>query len=250
MSERAFLTAEWRNLVVLNYEMDPAVLSPFTPEGTELDDWQGKTLVSLVAFQFLNTRVCGVAVPFHRNFEEMNLRCYVRRLVDDAPRRAVVFLREVVPRRVVAALARLLYNEPYTCLPMRSRVRAGPPPTMEYGWHLKGRWNTCAARGTGVGAEPAPGTFEEFITEHYWGYTRQRDGSTVEYRVEHPPWKVWPAEAARIDGDLEALYGAALGSKLGRPHSAFVADGSTVTVFTPNPVKLKHQTAGEPENAV
>jgi hypothetical protein len=156
--------------------------------------------------------------------------------VEGEVRRAVVFLREVVPRRVVAAVARLFYNEPYVCLPMRSRVEAGPPPRMEYGWDLGGRWHTCAAAGTGQGAEPAVGTFEEFITEHYWGYTRQRDGSTVEYRVEHPRWKVWPAEDVRLDGDLEALYGADLGSKLVRPHSGLIADGSAVTVYAPKPL--------------
>jgi uncharacterized protein YqjF (DUF2071 family) len=94
-----FLTAEWRDLAMLNYEIDAAVLRPFVPAGTELDAWGGRTFVSVVGFRFLGTRVRGVPVPGHRDFEELNLRFYVRRVADDGPRRGVVFGHLALRRR-------------------------------------------------------------------------------------------------------------------------------------------------------
>ena len=225
---RIFLTAEWRSLVMLNYAIDPALLQPWLPRGVELDLWQGEALVSMVGFLFLRTRVLGVPLPWHRDFEEVNLRFYVRRRMVEGWQRGVTFLREIVPRRAIAWTARTFYNEPYVACPMRHRVTAGG---CEFAWHFGGRWNSLAAE---ISGEPVPivaGSAEEFIFEHYWGYTRQRDGGTVEYQVEHPAWRVWAASNPRLDGDWAALYGAAFAKPLsGVPHSAFVAEGSPVTV--------------------
>jgi hypothetical protein len=236
--ERSFLTAQWRALLMLNYAADPALLSPFVPAGTELDHHDGRTYVSLVAFRFLDTRVLGLAIPFHRDFEELNLRCYVRRAAPDGVRRGVTFLREVVPRRAIAMVARAVYNEPYVSLPMRSRV-AGSPPEVCYEWRAGTRWHSLSARGRGEGAIPEPGTLEAFIAEHHWGYTRQRSGGTIEYRVEHPSWRVWPAAALRIDADFGQVYDAPLAAMLGQPASAFLADGSQVTVFRPRRIAAR-----------
>ena len=225
-----FLTAAWHHLLMLNYEMDPALLQPLAPRGTRLDTHDGRTWVSLVGFRFLDTRVLGVPVPFHRNFDEFNLRFYVRREVDGEVRRAVVFVRELVPRAAIALLARAVYNEPYTALPMRSTITEGPPLRAQYGWKLNGRWHSCGGTAGDRFTLPAAGSLEEFITEHYWGYTRQRDGSTVEYRVEHPQWGVAPAVDVVVDADLRALYGSEIASFLTRPVSAFLADGSAVSV--------------------
>jgi uncharacterized protein YqjF (DUF2071 family) len=76
--KKVFLTAEWKHLAMLNYEIEPSVLMPYVPRGTELDLWNGKNLISVVGFMFLNTRVFGIPIPFHRDFEEVNLRIYVR----------------------------------------------------------------------------------------------------------------------------------------------------------------------------
>ena len=224
-----FLTAAWRHLLMLNYEMDPVLLQPLLPRGTSLDQHEGRTWVSLVGFRFLDTRVLGIPVPFHRNFDEFNLRFYVRRVVDGEVRRAVVFVRELVPRRAIALLARAMYNEPYTALPMRSTI-TGPPLRAQYAWHLNDRWHSCGGTAADEFRLPSAGSLEEFITEHYWGYTRQRDGSTVEYRVEHPQWGVAPAVDVVADADLKALYGSAIASVLVKPASAFLADGSAVSV--------------------
>jgi hypothetical protein len=231
---RPFLTARWENLVIVNYEVSPTTLAPLVPRGTELDLWQGRALVSLVGFSFVDTRVRGFSIPGHRDFEEVNLRFYVRRPMSPGPdRRAVVFIRELVPRYAIAAIARVLYNEPYLSVPMhhRSRVDRHRGGDIEYGWRYGGQEFSVAASVEGSAQMLEGGSEAEFITEHYWGYTRQRDGGTLEYEVEHPPWRVWAAPRATFTGPARALYGPVFGEVLGGPlRSACVAEGSAVTV--------------------
>lgn len=225
-----FLTAEWRHLVMLNYPVDPALLTPLVPAGTELDSWQGTTYLSVVGFLFLRTRVMGVPVPFHRDFEEVNLRFYVRRRGPEGWRRGVVFVREIVPRRAIAWVARTVYGENYVAMPMRHSLPPGDG-TITYEWRHRGRWCSLQAAVSGRPSPLEAGTEAEFIAEHYWGYARQRDGGTVEYRVEHPRWQAWRADAAGLDADVAALYGDAFAAPLSAPpRSAFVADGSPVVV--------------------
>src|SRR5579862_2371478 len=196
---------------MLNYAVEPSVLRPLVPSGTELDSWQGITFVSLVGFLFANTRILGLPIPRHRTFEEVNLRFYVRRHVEGEERRAVTFIRELVPRSMIARVARLVYNEPYLALPMRHRFGAptvdGAPETVEYRWRLSGGGAGMSVEPTGAGRSTEAGSQEEFITEHYWGYTRQRDGATVEYRVTHPSWRVWAVRNMQVIGDMSQLYG-------------------------------------------
>ena len=222
---------------MVNYAVDPAVLTPLVPSGTELDTHQGRTFLSVVAFRFLRTRLLGIPIPFHRNFEEMNLRFYVRRDVAGEVRRAVVFVKEIVPRRGIAALARAVYNEPYVALPMRSRVE-GSPPIVDYGWRCAGRWQRLSARAVGPATLPESGSHEEFISDHLWGYTRQRDGGTIEYRVAHPSWQVWRATDFRLEADFNDLYGPTLAGTLKQPASVFIAAGSEVTVYRPRRLRL------------
>ena len=234
-----FLTAEWRNLVMLNFAVDAEVLAPFVPAGTELDRWQGLTLISLVGFLFADTRLLGFPIPWHRTFEEVNLRFYVRRETPAEVRRAVVFIRELVPRPAIAITARLTYNEPYHALPMRHAFRGtrsdGGPAEVSYGWRSAAQWTTLEAKVAGEGRVPATESQEAFVTEHYWGYTRQRDGSTIEYEVRHPRWTVWPVRPSPLGGDVEGVYGPTFARILrGPPVSAFLADGSPVTVYQPS----------------
>ena len=231
-TRRRFLSAEWRNLLMLNYVVPPSLLAPFVPRGTELDLHDGQAWLSLVAFQFLRTRVLGVPVPLHVNFEEVNLRFYVRRPMGREPRRAVVFVRELVPRPAIAAVARTLYNEAYESAPMKSQV-TGQPPHVRYSWSTGAAWDSVEGQATGEAGLPEEGSHEAFITEHHWGYTKQRDGGTVEYRVEHPRWQVWRAEQVRVDANLERLYGRLIAGEMTAPVTAFVAEGSQVTVSRP-----------------
>jgi len=230
---RVFLTAEWRYLALLNYEVDPALLAARVPPGTELDLYQGKAFVSLVGFRFLNTRLRGIPVPFHRDFDEVNLRFYVRRCEAGVVKRGVVFIQEIVPRRAIAAIARWAYHENYRALPMSHVViDEGAGPRVEYGWRLGNCWNRLAASATGAARAMVEGSLDQFIAEHYWGYCEQRDGRTAEYHVAHPPWRVWDVASGEFSGDAEALYGPKFAAILNRaPDSAILAEGSPVTVY-------------------
>ena len=246
MSQRPFLEAEWRYLVMLNFRVAPGLLAPFVPRGTVLDTWRGDSWLSLVGFRFLNTRVLGLPIPGHRHFPEINLRFYVRPISDQ--RRAVVFLREIVPRRAIAVTARLLYNEPYVARRMIAEAPAVPleaPGRIAYAWRGRGRWNRFGVTAMGEATAIRDGSDEEFIAEHYWGYTAQRDGSTIEYAVEHPRWRVWQVTDVVFDVDVEAEYGGAIGEALrGSPASAFLADGSVVRVG--RPVRLSGSQVASP----
>ncbi len=222
-----FLTAGWHNLAMLNFVVDPEVLLPYVPAGTTLDSWQGRTFVTVVGFQFINAKVLGIALPFHRQFEEVNLRFYVVRQGPDGLRRGVVFLREIAPKRLVSFVARWFFNEKYVTMPMRQSVKSG---LVQYEWWHGGRWNGLSLRVHGDAKPLVVGTHEEFIAEHYWAYTQQPDGSTMEYQVEHPPWHATPASLACYDCDVEAIYGKAFVPYLREPSSVFVADGSPVIV--------------------
>jgi uncharacterized protein YqjF (DUF2071 family) len=233
---RIFLTAEWRWLVMANYEIDPDLLRPHVPAGTELDDFGGRTFASVVGFLFLDTRVLGLRIPRHVDFEEVNLRFYVRREGPEGTRRGVVFIKEIVPRRAIAWAARAFYGEPYVALPMRHAITPPSPGQAglaRYDWRLpSGRWCKLEARFSGEPEPLAPGSDREFIAEHYWGYNRRPDGSTAEYRVDHPPWRAWVADSSSFDADLSALYGPAFAGPLSRPPaSVFVAEGSPVSVL-------------------
>jgi uncharacterized protein YqjF (DUF2071 family) len=231
--DRVFLTAEWRYLAMLNYELDPALLMPYVPAGTELDRFDGKAFVSLVGFRFLNTKILGISVPLHRNFDEVNLRFYVRRCVDGMVKRGVAFIQEIVPRRAIAAVARLAYGENYRCLPMAHQISSADGGLrVEYAWHLGSTWNRLQVHAAGEPQAMAGGSAEQFIAEHYWGYSAQPGGGCVEYHVAHPPWRVWNVTHAEFAGDAAALYGAALAGALNKaPDSVFLAEGSPVAVY-------------------
>jgi uncharacterized protein YqjF (DUF2071 family) len=215
---------------MINYEAPPEILAPLVPRGVMLDTFEGRTLVSMVGFLFEDTRVLGVPPPFHRNFEEVNLRFYVRHTVENEVRRGVVFVKELVPKFLTAWVARNVYNENYEALPMRHEV--DPGRRAKYEWRFLNRWHSLEVVTTGEPYDSQPGSEEEFITEHYWGYTAQRDGGSKQYRVSHPKWKVWRAAAARFDCDVAALYGPQFEPYLtAKPSSAFLAEGSDVVVY-------------------
>jgi uncharacterized protein YqjF (DUF2071 family) len=238
-SARSFLTARWEWLVMLNYAVDPAILAGRVPPGTELDTWNGNCLVSMVGFLFLDTRLLGLPVPFHRRFEEVNLRFYVRRATGGELRRGVVFVKEIVPMPAIAWTARLAYNENYVALPMAHHLDvSGPEKTVAYTWQYAGQTNRLALRTHGPAYLPEPDSQESFISEHYFGYARQRDGSTLEYRVEHPQWRVWQGQVAQFDCAVAQLYGPEFVEALHQPpHSLFLAEGSAVTVRGGQPLK-------------
>lgn len=225
---KKFLTARWSDLIMANYEVDPALLADRVPVGTELDLDDGKCFVSLVGFMFLDTRVSGFLVPFHVNFEEVNLRFYVRHEAADETRRGVVFVKEIVPRLAIATVARVLYGEPYERWDM-SHVRDAL--NVSYSWRRPGCKNSITVGcGKNLGV-PADGSHEEFIIEHYWGYTKRGD-RTDEYKVEHPKWELFEVTAPQIDVDFRCAYGDEFEFlNNAKPHSIVLAKGSDISVY-------------------
>lgn len=228
-----FLTAEWRKLIMANYALDPSLLQPHIPYGTEPDTWNDTTWVSLVGFLFTNTRVRGVKVPFHITFPEVNLRFYVRYKENNVWKRGVVFVKEIVPKPAISFVANSLFNERYVTLPMKySIVDEGSKLEVSYQWKYKNVWNSISAK-TSLTKQPlVTGTKEEFITEHFWGYSPVRHNITGEYRVEHPRWDIYPVEQYEVKCDFGNLYGKSFaGLNEQTPVSVFLAEGSEVAVY-------------------
>src|SRR6266566_13566 len=228
---KPFLTANWRYLAMLNFAVDPKILASHVPAGTRLDFHNDKTYLSVVGFLFYHTIVCGLPIPRHLNFEEVNLRFYVRKKSADTWRRGVVFARELIPRRAIALVARAFYGEPYVALPMRHGiVDDGARISAEYSWRRGQKWESLKVSGTGEAQSIPAGSHAEFITEHHWGYTRVQAGCS-EYRVEHPRWKMWNANSFEFCADVATLYGEEFVETLvSPPRSAFIMNGSPITV--------------------
>lgn len=227
-----FLKAEWRKLLMANYIVDPQILLPYLPNKTELDLWNGSCYVSLVGFMFLNTSIKGIKVPFHTNFEEVNLRFYVRYKDNDEWKRGTVFIKEIVPKPALTFVANLVYKEHYETLPMTYNwQKNGDTFSVEYKWKKFGRWNSIKVNSGLDQIDIVAGSEEEFITEHYWGYTKINDLLTSEYGVEHPVWKIYETKEHYVDVDFGANYGQQfefLNEQ--KPTSVLLAEGSEILV--------------------
>ncbi len=266
-----FLTAAWRKLIMAQYEVAPEVLRARLPPGLELDLYHGRCFVSLVGFLFDRVRILGVPVPFHTQFEEVNLRFYVRRPMPDGSfRRGVVFMSEIVPKPAITLVARALYGEAYTTAatahfwgppgarpeakrPKGGRLRTGrhlrrlrqlPPSSareavpwsnaacqIEYEWRHHGLWQRIGVRAENRLLPIRPGSLEDFITEHYWGYAPRRAGGTTEYAVEHRRWQVYPVQEYRMACDFGSLYGREFADLAYRaPDHVLLAEGAPVRI--------------------
>ncbi len=238
---QTFLTAEWRKLIMANYVVDPALLQPYLPTQTELDFFDGKCYVSLVGFMFQNTRLKGIRVPMHVAFEEVNLRFYVHHTGRDAQRkRGVVFIKELVPRAALSFVANTFYGEKYETLPMHHKWRLNDRGlVVGYRWKKAGIWQKLQVTAEPEAIPIAAGSAEEFITEHYWGYTKLRNGRTSEYEVVHPRWDIYPVERYAIEVDFGLQYGPqwALLRDM-NPESVLLAEGSEVTVRSGSAIHL------------
>jgi uncharacterized protein YqjF (DUF2071 family) len=218
---------------MLNYEVDPNVLKPYLPAGTELDLWQGKALVSMVGFMFNNTRVLGVKWPFHVDFEEVNLRFYVRCFDGTVWKRGAVFISEIVPKYIIATIANKFYREHYSSLPMRHSVIPVDNDRAKflYEWKLNGVWNKLGATVSNDLTSIEPGSAEEFIFDHYWGYNSWSDTVTMEYQVGHIGWRIGEVTDHVFEADVAALYGEEFVPYLTtKPVSVFYAEGSEIKV--------------------
>jgi len=226
---KRFLTAEWRDLVMANFEVDPSLLAGRVPAGTELDLHDGRCFVSLVGFMFLDTRVLGFLVPFHINFEEVNLRFYVQRKTETGARRGVVFVKEIVPRFGIAAVARILYGEPYESWKMGNSRNES---TVGYSWRKAGCNNRLEVRVGESQGVPDEDSHGSFIIEHYWGYTKRGGDRSDEYKVEHPKWELFSVLNPKIAVDFGKTYGDEFAFlSEAEPYSVLLARGSEIAVY-------------------
>ncbi|WP_116126255.1 YqjF family protein [Lewinella sp. IMCC34183] len=238
-----FLTAEWRKLAFANYPVEASVLAEYVPAGTELDTWEGRPYVSLIGFMFRDVRLLGVKVPFHVNFEEVNLRFYVRRRVDGQWRRGVVFVKEIVPKPAITFVANTLYGEAYETRPMWHRwTETDQGRRAQYQWRVGERWQTFSVTAERQATAIPEGGAVEFITEHYWGYSRKDAHRTTEYQVAHPRWEKYRVREHTIEVDFALNYGdrfAFLNSST--PDSVFLAEGSPIQIMGKQTLRFSDQ---------
>ena len=235
-----FLTAEWRKLAIINYEIDPKILEKYLPTGTELDFYDGKCLVSLVGFMFINTKLLGLSIPFYKNFEEVNLRFYVKKKEGDEWKRGVVFIKEIVSKKALSLIANTFYKEHYETLPMKHEISAKENELkVNYQWKSK-NWNSIDIIAENFQKKMQSDIEFEFITEHYFGYTK--DGNkTTEYAVLHPKWNYYEVKNAQIKVDFKENYGQDFEIlNTTEPYSIMLAEGSEVEVHTA--LHLQHKT--------
>jgi uncharacterized protein YqjF (DUF2071 family) len=229
---KTFLSARWENLIMANYAVDPAILQPYLPKGVVLDNYQDKTYVSLVGFMFKKTSLFTIPIPFLGTFEEINLRFYVKRVNGNNVKRGVVFINETVPYRSVAWLANKLYNESYISIPAKNKINIRPSDKdIRYEWKINKAWNHIAVH---AGVENHPmiaGSVEEFIFEHYYGYTKVNEEISQEYKVNHPRWQVNEVLDYSINCDFTSMYGKNFSFLHDQqPDSVIIAEGSPVTI--------------------
>lgn len=227
-----FLKAEWRKLAIVNYEINPETLGKYLPEGTELDFYHGKCYVSLVGFMFLNTKLLGLSIPFYRNFEEVNLRFYVKKKEKDVWKRGVVFIKEIVPKYALSFVANSFYKENYKTMPMSNEIYVNNDElTVQYAWK-NGSWHSLKIKADNNALPMETDSEFEFITEHYFGFTK-KENKTSEYEVCHPKWDHYRIKDYELDIRFETLYGKDFGFLNDqKPISVMLAEGSEIEVKT------------------
>jgi uncharacterized protein YqjF (DUF2071 family) len=237
---KPFVTAQWRGLLNIAYRCPRRLLEPFVPTGTTLDLRDGEPLLSVTGYMVLGIRIKGIALPFHRDFESVDLRFYVqRRMTDGSIRSGVVLLSRLLPHRTIAAPARWLYSEPYRVARMDHSVvlldDAGG--SLEYSWTIGGARQLLSSHVLGPPRPVTPESLPAFLTERAWGYARRDGGSTLEYQIDHPTWSIWNAEDAALRGRTDTTFGADFAEVLrSPPHAAFVALGSVVGLSRGTPL--------------
>ena len=229
---KTFLKARWENLIMANYSIDAEILMPFLPKGVELDLYDGKAYVSLVGFIFKRSRIFNIPIPLMGTFEEINLRFYVRRKVGDTYRRGVVFINETVPYKPVAWLANKLYKEHYITIPTKHQiVFDNSIKSIQYEWKVGASWNHIKVNATLDSREMDRGSLEEFIFEHYYGYTKISENVSQEYKINHPRWMVNDIIEKSIKCDFSSMYGHSFSHLSNKePDSVIIAEGSDISV--------------------
>ncbi|MGK0412615.1 MAG: hypothetical protein ACJA1B_000813 [Polaribacter sp.] len=236
----SFLKAEWRKLAFANYEVEPSILEKYVPPGTELDLCEGKCFVSLIGFIFLNTKILGIKIPFHKTVEEVNLRFYVKRFENNSWKRGAVFIKEIVSKPALTFVANTIYKEHYETMPMKySWEENALNRSVSYHWKKNKIWQSFKVTAALKESEIEVNSETEFITEHYWGYAKVNPQKTNEYEVMHPRWKQYKVESSEIKVDFELVYGKEF-EFLNRvkPTSIMLIEGSKITIEGKKTLKI------------
>ncbi len=228
-----FLRAAWNNLIMANYEVPHKILDDLIPAGTELDFFEGKTYVSLIGFMFMNTRILGFSVPYHINFEEVNLRFYLKYSDGGEIKRGVSFVRELVPKPAITLVANKIYNEKYQAVKMKHFHHEGDNElSTGYQWKQANTWYKLECNTEKKSHPMRVGSMEEFIAEHYWGFTKVNKNKTTAYEVYHPRWEIFPVNNYLIECDFDICFGKKFAFLNERePSSVFMARGSEIKIF-------------------
>ena len=227
-----FLKANWENIIMANYEIEPSILIPFLPKGVEIDFFNEKAYISLVGFMFKKTKLFNIPIPWFGDFEEINLRFYVVRKENDEIKRGVVFINETIPYRIVAWIANKLYKEHYTVVPTKHEIiTENSIQKIKFEWLLNKNWQSIYVESSTKSNFMKKGSLENFIYEHYYGYTKVDENKTEEYKLQHPSWETSEVINYEIDCDFKAMYGNSF-SVLNqtKPTAVFIAKGSSVGV--------------------
>lgn len=232
---KPFLTAEWLYLANITYAVDPSVLEAYLPKGLELDIVNGKAFVGLLPFSFNNTRLKNLRVPFHVNFPEMNLRFYVKR----GQKRGVVFIREYVPKFLVALVANVFYGERYSLAGMKTTMKMDNEDiSLKYEVKAKGKAFSIEMLAANKPFVPAEGTTEHYFKELEYGFTSGR-APVKFYSVHHPQWETFPLKELRMNIDFGCLYGKDWDFLNGeKPYNSMLVKGSAVKMFPHQPLHL------------
>lgn len=229
---KTFMTARWENLIMANYTIDAAKLVDYLPYGLEIDLYEGKAYVSLVGFLFKNSRIFGIPIPLLGTFEEVNLRFYVKRKEGNIVKRGVVFINETVPYKPVAWLANKLYKEHYIAIPTKHHiVKENTHKNIEFHWKTPSQWNKVEVESENLSKEMVHGSLQEFIFEHYYGFTRLSERTSQEYRIRHPRWKINKVTKYHVNCNFLEMYGPDFAElTYQKPDSVFLAEGSDVSI--------------------
>lgn len=230
----AFLSGHCSHIILLNYGIDPTLLSPHLPPSIEADLFNGRGYLSLVGLQFHDLRAGGLPLPFYRHYAQVNLRGYVRRRLGNGTwRHGVVFIRQIVPHRLIAWAARRLFHETVVAhrIDCVTAMDGQGGDAVEYGWHCRDQRHSIKALLRPQPRWAVPSAEQDFFVNRHWGYSAQQSKGGLEYRFDHPPWQAFQSPAAETAASVGDFYGSPFDDILKRPpDSAFASNGSMIAL--------------------
>ncbi|WP_424494544.1 YqjF family protein [Salinimicrobium sp. GXAS 041] len=235
----SLLTAEWKNLVFANYTVPPQLIEKYLPAHTKPDFYNGKCYLSLVGFQFKNVKVANLKIPFNNDFEEINLRFYVKRFDGAKWRKGVIFISQIADKAALNTLANVLFQENYQKLVTKQHISEDDTSiNARYSWRFKDEWQHLEAK-SGIVASPfQENSEEEFLMDRPWGYGKRNNEETNEYKVSHPDWPIFEVEEYSVKVDFSLLFGPEFNIlSSATPKSVILAEGSTVSMEEMNTIK-------------